>query len=56
MYFVLLLAFVGLCAPAKAFLVNIPDANFRARLQTLYPTCFVGAQMETTCPSVMYIL
>ncbi len=52
MYFLLLLAFVGLYAPAKAALVNIPDANFRARLQTLYPACFVGAQMETTCVGI----
>ncbi len=52
MYFLLLLAFVGLCTPAKAVLVNIPDANFRARLQTLYPACFVGVQMETTCVGI----
>ncbi len=52
MYFVLLLALVGLYVPAKAFLVNIPDANFRTYLQTNYPTCFVGAQMETTCSGI----
>ena len=51
-YLLLLLALVGLYVPAKAVLVNIPDANFRARLQTLYPTCFVGAQMETTCGGI----
>ncbi len=53
MYFLLLLALVGLCIPAKAVLVNIPDANFRAKLQTLYPACFVGVQMETTCASII---
>ncbi len=52
MYFLLLLVVVGLCVPAKAVLVNIPDANFRARLQVLYPACFVGVQMETTCVGI----
>ncbi len=49
--FLLFLALIAI-TPAKAFLVTIPDANFRARLQTLYPACFVGTQMETTCTSV----
>ncbi len=52
MYFLLLLAFVCLYTPAKAILVNIPDANFRTRLQVLYPACFVGVQMETTCTGI----
>ena len=43
---------IAIQTPAKAVLVNIPDANFRAKLQTLYPACFVGAQMETTCSGV----
>ncbi len=49
--FLLFLALVAI-TPAKAFLVTIPDANFRAKLQTLYSTCFVGAQMETTCTGI----
>ncbi len=49
--FLLFLALVAI-TPAKAFLVTIPDVNFRARLQILYPTCFVGAQMETTCAGI----
>lgn len=39
----------------QAQFITIPDANFRARLQTLYPTCFGGVggiQLNTTCPAV----
>ncbi len=51
-YFLFFIAFFGIQLPAKAILVNIPDANLRTRLQTLYPTCFTGAQMETTCTNI----
>ena len=49
--FLLFLALVAI-TPAKAFLVTIPDANFRTYLQTTYPTCFVSGQMETTCTAI----
>ena len=49
LYFLILIGLLAFCTPAKATLVNIPDANFRAKLQTLFPSCFVGVQMETTC-------
>ena len=52
LYLLFFIAFFGLQLPAKAVLVNIPDANLRTRLQTLYPTCFTGAQMETTCTNI----
>ena len=35
-------------APAKAQLVTIPDANFAAYLQTNYPSCMNGNQMDLT--------
>ncbi|MFN3404696.1 MAG: T9SS type A sorting domain-containing protein [Cytophagaceae bacterium] len=37
----------------KAELVEIPDPNFRNRLKQLYPSCFTGELMETTCSSVI---
>ncbi len=55
-YFLILIGLFTFCTPAKALLVNIPDANFRAYLQATYPTCFVGAQMETTCVGVITAL
>lgn len=33
----------------KAQFVTIPDANFVTFLQTYYPTCMNGNQMDTTC-------
>ncbi|MFN8417143.1 MAG: T9SS type A sorting domain-containing protein [Cytophagaceae bacterium] len=39
--------------PAKAALVTIPDANFRAFLKQQYPGCFSGDLMETTCSGVV---
>jgi uncharacterized repeat protein (TIGR01451 family) len=34
---------------AKAQYVTIPDPNFAAYLQTYYPSCMNGNQMDTTC-------
>ena len=34
---------------SKAQFVTIPDANFVTYLQTNYPSCMVGNQMDTTC-------
>ncbi|MDB5257627.1 MAG: hypothetical protein JWM14_2322 [Chitinophagaceae bacterium] len=39
--------------PAQAQLVTIPDANFRAFLETNYPTCMVGGQLDITCDEVV---
>ena len=53
---VLMLFFV-LCVGTRlqGQFIDIPDANFRARLQTLYPACFGGVggnQLNTSCPAV----
>lgn len=37
----------------KAQYVTIPDANFVAWLQTNYPSCMSGNQMDTTCADIM---
>ena len=57
-FFVFML-FCALCISThtqlKAQFINIPDANFRAKLQTLYPACFGGMggiQLDATCPAV----
>jgi Leucine-rich repeat (LRR) protein len=52
LHFALVLALLAVQIPAQATLVDIPDANFRAKLKTLYPSCFVGDQMETTCSGI----
>lgn len=43
-----LLAFVlwSIHQPGKTTFVKIPDTHFRAKLQELYPSCFVGNQMD----------
>ena len=46
---------VGTHTQLKAQFINIPDANFRAKLQILYPACFGGVgniQLNTTCSAV----
>ncbi|MFY8037631.1 MAG: hypothetical protein ACOVMQ_10720, partial [Cyclobacteriaceae bacterium] len=51
-YSALVLAFWAATIPATASLVDIPDSNFRAKLKMLYPSCFVGNQLETTCSNI----
>jgi uncharacterized repeat protein (TIGR01451 family) len=34
-------------------IVTIPDPNFAAWLQTNYPTCITGNQLDTQCPDVL---
>ncbi len=46
-----LLTFV-LVATAQAQFVTIPDANFATYLQTNFPTCMSGNQMDTTCTAI----
>ena len=57
-FFVFLL-FCALCISThtqlKAQFINIPDANFKAILQGIYPACFGGVggiQLNTACPAV----
>jgi uncharacterized repeat protein (TIGR01451 family) len=38
---------------SKAQWVTIPDANFAAKLQQLYPSCMNGNQMDTTCSGIV---
>lgn len=51
-YSALVLALWAATIPATASLVDIPDSNFRAKLKMLYPSCFVGNQLETTCGDI----
>ena len=37
----------------QAQFVTIPDANFVTYLQTNYPTCMNGNQMDTTCVAII---
>lgn len=37
----------------KAQFVTIPDANFVSFLQTKFPACMNGNQMDTTCPGIV---
>ena len=49
----MLIAF-GMPAEVEAQYVTIPDANFRTRLQQLYPACFNGGgQMNTNCSAII---
>ena len=51
----LLTLFIGL-RTANAQYVTIPDANFRAHLKSLYPSCFNASnQIDTTCWDVLTI-
>ncbi len=51
---ILVLAFsLGLTSIAKAQMVYIPDLNFRAYLNTNYPTCMVGDSIDGSCPQVI---
>ena len=57
--FLTFLLFCALCVSAhtqlKAQFITIPDANFRAKLQILFPACFGGTggiQLNTACPAV----
>ncbi len=38
---------------AKAQWVTIPDATFAAKLQTLFPSCMNGNQLDTTCAGIV---
>ena len=49
---VLLLSFVIIIYSAKAQYVTIPDAHFVTWLQTNFPGCMVGNQMDTTCAGI----
>ena len=49
LFLVLVLKF----APAKAQWVTIPDANFVTWLNTNYPSCMNGNQMDTTCAGIL---
>jgi hypothetical protein len=49
LFLVLVLKF----APAKAQWVTIPDPNFVTYLQTNYPSCMNGNQMDTTCAGIV---
>jgi hypothetical protein len=49
LFLVLVLKF----APAKAQWVTIPDANFVTWLNTNYPSCMNGNQMDTTCAGIV---
>ena len=46
----LILFSVTLC---KAQWVTIPDANFVAWLETNYPSCMNGNQMNTSCSAIV---
>src|SRR5687767_13938399 len=50
-----LLLFILLCNVCllKAQYVTIPNANFVTWLQTHYPSCMVGNQMDTTCSAIV---
>ncbi|MCD6020003.1 MAG: hypothetical protein K0S53_3124 [Bacteroidetes bacterium] len=37
----------------KAQFVTVPDANFVTWLQTIYPLCMNGNQIDTTCPNII---
>jgi uncharacterized repeat protein (TIGR01451 family) len=52
-YILLLFIFCLQLVPAKAQWVTIPDANFAAKLQQLYPSCMNGNQMDTTCALIV---
>ncbi len=38
---------------SSAQIVTIPDANFVTYLQTNFPTCITGNQLDTQCPEVL---
>lgn len=48
----LLLSFLSIIYCAKAQYVTIPDAHFVTFLQTNFPGCMVGNQMDTTCAAI----
>jgi len=43
----------GFHTSTKAQMVYIPDANFRAYLNSKFPTCMVGDSINSTCPAVL---
>jgi len=47
-----LLLSISLYTKAQNY-VTIPDAHFAAWLNTYYPTCMNGNQMDTTCPDII---
>ena len=50
---ILFLSLVTVIHSAKAQYVTIPDANFVTWLQSHYPSCMSGNQMDITCPALL---
>ncbi len=53
--FVIAVSFFFSANAAKAQYVTIPDAGFVTWLQSHYPGCMVGNQMDTTCAGLMTV-
>jgi hypothetical protein len=54
-FLLVIIALIGLSFNAtKAQFVTIPDGNFVTWLNTNYPSCMNGNQMDTTCAQIIY--
>lgn len=54
LHHIFLLIVLGWTLSTNAMLVTIPDANFRAKLQSLFPASFVNGQLETTSNQITF--
>jgi hypothetical protein len=48
-----LFCWVVVCCAVRGQFVTIPDTNFATYLQTAYPGCMSGNQMDTTCAGIV---
>jgi gliding motility-associated-like protein len=53
LFFFCAVFFLSFLSSVKAQYVSIPDANFRAYLETTFPTCMQGGMMDTTCTNIV---
>jgi uncharacterized repeat protein (TIGR01451 family) len=54
LYFCLLIFMLSTSAHAQGY-VSIPDPEFVSYLQTNYPTCMNGSQLDTTCSEILSV-
>ena len=55
-FFLLFFVLIVLPLGSNAQYVTIPDPNFASYLQTYYPNCMNGNQMDTTCTDITNLL
>ncbi|WP_051081596.1 gliding motility-associated C-terminal domain-containing protein [Cytophaga aurantiaca] len=51
-FFFYICVFISVSLKTKAQYIFIPDANFRAYLESTFPTCMQGGMMDTTCTGI----